>query len=81
MSRCICKGFYRPPNCPVHGLRHVTSVAIISTEVDSLRKERDLLREWAKDAIKVINHGVELMPLNQLSKWTGVRAILEDAPE
>lgn len=37
--------------------------------------------DWAKEAFDCLNHGVELMPVEQLSQWTGVRAVIESYPE
>ena len=45
-----------------------------------MRDELLLLREWAKMALSVLQHGAELMPPEQLRQWEGVRAVVESAP-
>ena len=40
----------------------------------------EALREWIRGAHKTLARGVELMPLKQLSRWSGVRAVLEECP-
>jgi hypothetical protein len=46
-------------------------------KIAKLEKENAKLLVDLEDARDIINHGVELMPLEQLSKWEGVRAWLE----
>jgi hypothetical protein len=46
-------------------------------KIAKLEKENTQLREDLQDARDIINHGVELMPLEQLGQWEGVRAWLE----
>lgn len=48
-------------------------------EVARLRAELDALRPLVSDAQDVIARGVELMPLDQVSQWSGVRAWQEAA--
>jgi hypothetical protein len=43
--------------------------------------ERDELRVRVSELIACLEHGVELMPLEQLSQWTGVRAHIEQGDE
>ncbi len=39
----------------------------------------DLLA-WTIDAFHVLQRGIELMPIEQLTQWDGVRAVLETCP-
>lgn len=38
------------------------------------------LLEWCRDALATLQRGAELMPLDQLGQWEGVRAIIETCP-
>jgi hypothetical protein len=49
----------------------------IDCRIAKLEKENAKLLVDLEDARDIINHGVELMPLDQLGKWEGVRAWLE----
>ena len=42
-----------------------------------LTAENEALRKQVAAAMQVINFGVELMPLEQIGQWEGVRAFLE----
>jgi hypothetical protein len=46
-------------------------------KIAKLEKENAKLLVDLEDARDIINHGVKLMPLDQLGKWEGVRAWLE----
>lgn len=35
---------------------------------------------WIRDALAVLQRGVEMMPLEQLGQWSGVREVIESAP-
>ncbi len=48
--------------------------------VFEMRDELVRLREWAAMALTVLQHGVELMPPDQLRQWEGVRSVIESAP-
>lgn len=37
--------------------------------------------EWAASAKACLDRGVELMPTHHISKWEGVRAVIESFPE
>lgn len=52
----------------------------INQYVWNTRPIEDTLRECIEDAKTVIERGIELMPLDQLSEWEGVRAWLVMAP-
>lgn len=43
-----------------------------------LREERTLA--WCEEAYRRLTEGVELMPLDRLSRWEGVQATMEDCP-
>ena len=53
-----------------------TDEAII--ELSILRTENERLKKAVEEAFSVICKGVQLMPLEQLSEWRGVRAWQEE---
>jgi hypothetical protein len=59
----------------------LTRLGGIKTKVDAhfikppIKQESDPYLQWA---FRLIQHGVELMPLSQLSQWNGVRGWLEN---
>lgn len=50
---------------------------LCSHQVEKLNE----LRLWALDAYRTLDSGTELMPLDQLGQWTGVRAVIESYPD
>lgn len=38
------------------------------------------LEEWVRDVVGVLERGADLMPLEKLGEWRGVRGVLETAP-
>ena len=36
--------------------------------------------EWMRAAYDVLKEGIDLMPLEQLTRWDGVRALIESFP-
>lgn len=46
----------------------------------ALRSENERLRKWASDAYAALHRGVILMSVEQVSRWEGVRAAIEQYP-
>lgn len=49
-------------------------------ELKALRRENAALRAWVMGAARVIEGGVRIMTLEQVSQWEGCRGALEDCP-
>lgn len=48
--------------------------------VFDMRDELLTLRQWAQTAYTALQQGVQLMPIDLLGQWGGVRAVIESAP-
>jgi len=59
---------------------HKTRWSDVATKDACERLDHQELLAWSASAIECINLGVQLMTLEQLSQWEGVRGVLESAP-
>src|SRR3990172_11796594 len=53
-------------------------LALAKYDLKNIRTENERLKKAAEEAFSVICKGVQLMPLEQLSEWRGVRAWQEE---